>query len=219
MNSYSGVVISCLENLNNVRYVPPSDVARSLGRIVRFAGHTERPISVLTHSFSVAKEVQTIIDKSTNKKLLKHRNDVIVAALIHDATEAFISDIPVPFKTASQRELEDKIFFLINKGWNIKNIPSWGKALIKDADNNAASCEARNYGVKNYHMTGLKFLPPDEAFSSVYWANSVCPFERGFYVKRMWEIFEEIVQSGNTKTSLDSLNELSDTKELMDSLI
>lgn len=59
------------------------DIAHGLGRVCRFAGQTNRFYSVAEHCFHVARNVP-----------LEHAR----AALLHDASEAFIGDVTRPLK-------------------------------------------------------------------------------------------------------------------------
>lgn len=59
------------------------DIAHALNCIPRFNGHTKQPFSVLQHSIGVA---DLVADKYK------------LAALLHDASEAYICDIPSPMK-------------------------------------------------------------------------------------------------------------------------
>jgi uncharacterized protein len=67
------------------------DIAGSLARLPRFLGHTqgERPYSVAQHSCLVV----ALLDDSANRPLAQ-------AALMHDAHEAVMGDIPSPVKEA-----------------------------------------------------------------------------------------------------------------------
>lgn len=60
-----------------------SDICHALGRIQRFLGHTNFPITVLQHSLAVAACVP---------------QELRLEALLHDAAEAYTGDIPTPLK-------------------------------------------------------------------------------------------------------------------------
>lgn len=63
-------------------------IANALARIVRFAGHWERPVSVARHSMRVAERLRSGgYDIETQ-----------LQGLFHDAAEAFTTDIPSPLK-------------------------------------------------------------------------------------------------------------------------
>ena len=64
------------------------DICHALGRISRFNGHSNEPITVLEHSIMVGTE------------LYKRTGDAKLAllGLLHDASEAYMADIPRPFK-------------------------------------------------------------------------------------------------------------------------
>ena len=92
--TYSGRMVSASQDS-----VPSeSDIALSLSRQPRFAGMTRRWWSVLDHSIYVAE--LAIRDGESPR--------VVVAALLHDAHE-FTGDIPTPFKTAEQKEMQRRM--------------------------------------------------------------------------------------------------------------
>jgi 5'-deoxynucleotidase YfbR-like HD superfamily hydrolase len=64
------------------------DIAHSLSLICRFNGATEKFYSVAQHSVFVADKVKE--NGGTKEE--------IYSALMHDSSEAFISDVPSPFK-------------------------------------------------------------------------------------------------------------------------
>ena len=64
------------------------DIAHSLAMIPRFAGNTSRPYTVAEHSLMVMQMVEA----------MGHGPLICLQALLHDATEAFLGDIPSPVK-------------------------------------------------------------------------------------------------------------------------
>jgi len=77
-------------------------MAHALSNICRYAGHTKRFYSVAEHCCRVASMVGQ-----------KHK----LCALMHDATETFVSDIPSPIKDLFPeiRLLETSLWFAIGK--------------------------------------------------------------------------------------------------------
>lgn len=68
--------------------VDPYVLASALAKVNRFGGHTTRPYSVAEHSMHVCRLV-----REAGGTLDERR-----AALLHDAAEAFIGDLPTPLK-------------------------------------------------------------------------------------------------------------------------
>lgn len=115
------------------------DIAVSLGRTTRFAGHTQRFWPVLLHSFVVADLVS---------------EDVKGCALLHDAAESYLGDVPTPYKNKEMQWLEKKLLKNIlqthlaevyYKAW--KNNPDVWK-LVKVADTEAFLGEINVLGTK-----------------------------------------------------------------------
>lgn len=90
-----------------------SDIRHALGRAPRFAGHTTVPYSVLQHSVSVARFLEANGCSS----------EVILQGLMHDATEAYLCDIPTPFKRllTNYDVLEKELWNAIAEKYSIKN--------------------------------------------------------------------------------------------------
>lgn len=89
--------MSYIETISGMRVFLPgvekdqiilSDIRHALERAPRFAGHTNVPYSVLQHSVSVAKFLEEMGCSS----------EIVLQGLMHDATEAYLCDIPTPFK-------------------------------------------------------------------------------------------------------------------------
>lgn len=72
----------------NVDAIDIVDIAHSLSQKVRWNGHSVVPYSVGAHSIQAARRVRL---KGAGKNL-------ILAALLHDASEAYFADVPTPIK-------------------------------------------------------------------------------------------------------------------------
>ncbi|WP_041221824.1 HD domain-containing protein [Deinococcus geothermalis] len=68
--------------------IHPHDIAVALSRQPRFGGHTLRSYSVAQHSLVVAELLE----------VTGHTSAVVLQGLLHDATEAFVVDVPRPLK-------------------------------------------------------------------------------------------------------------------------
>src|SRR4051794_35682278 len=72
--------------------IDPGDIARALSNLCRFGGHSKAFYSVAQHSVIVC-------------DLLEQRGatpDELMAALLHDAAEAYLGDLPHPLKHRSE---------------------------------------------------------------------------------------------------------------------
>ncbi len=93
----------------------PDDIARALANVCRFGGHTRAFYSVAQHSVIVSELVQ------------ERGGDVedVFAALMHDATEAYLGDMPHPIKHRSPlgaafKEAEDRLEAVLQARFAIK---------------------------------------------------------------------------------------------------
>jgi 5'-deoxynucleotidase YfbR-like HD superfamily hydrolase len=107
------------------------DIAWSLSRQARFNGHTIPliPYSVAQHSVNVSMRVA---QKSSYKPLIR-------AALMHDAAESYISDIPSPIKHIPQvretiKAAEDKILRVVFEKFEILWPTAEEWEIIDEAD-------------------------------------------------------------------------------------
>jgi hypothetical protein len=76
-----------------VEDIDPADIARALSNLCRFGGHSKAFYSVAQHSAIVC-------------DLLDERGatpDELMAALLHDAAEAYLGDLPHPLKHRGER--------------------------------------------------------------------------------------------------------------------
>src|SRR5215468_4140701 len=112
----------------------PDDIARALANQCRFGGHCRNFYSVAQHSVIVSELVE------------ERGGDVedVFAALMHDATEAYLGDMPHPIKHRSSlgaafKEAEDNLEAVLNQHFNIKP----GVKEIKVADRALLATERR----------------------------------------------------------------------------
>lgn len=95
-----------------------TDIAHALSMQCRFTGHLHEMWSVAQHSLCVAELVPD-----------EHKKQ----ALIHDATEAYLCDIPTPFKVLmpDYQRIEDELWELIAARFNV---PKKLHPSVKEAD-------------------------------------------------------------------------------------
>lgn len=118
-----------------------SDIAIGLARHLRFAGQLPHEYSVLCHSFTVFQ----LVDEQYG-----------AYALLHDAGEAFIGDIPTPLKTEDIRAVELEIVESISESVGISwPWPEEAQRAVKDADLAALAAEAHALG----HAQAEKYWP------------------------------------------------------------
>jgi len=134
------------------------DIAHALSHICRFNGHCARFYSVAEHSIMVAREVYRALACHPRRDLLA------LTALLHDASEAYLCDVPRPLKRLNEmtayRDAERQTeIVLAEKFGLIFPLP----ALIKHADERALMTERRDL-VPNAHLAG-------------WTGNVVAPFE------------------------------------------
>lgn len=96
------------------------DIAHALSQLCRFGGHCNRFYSVAEHSVLVSHSVPP---------------QYALEALLHDATEAYVVDVPRPLKAALSRvyaNIEEGIWRVLAIKWDLPKIRS---LAVKNADN------------------------------------------------------------------------------------
>lgn len=93
-----------------------TDIAHALARICRFGGHTSGFISVARHSLEVLEWAKKSIGLDKAPQLAR-------TLLLHDASEAYLGDVPRPLKQhpafAFYREAEARLEGLIAKKFDL----------------------------------------------------------------------------------------------------
>jgi hypothetical protein len=129
------------------------DIAWALSRLPRFAGHTisDNPYSIAQHSVFVmelVKKLQRRDDDIINQSFFTHSGaglpplaittETLLHALMHDASEAYLLDVPTPLKRAPGMEaygtIESNMMGVIWKRSGMKPPTSIEKTVIGWAD-------------------------------------------------------------------------------------
>lgn len=148
------------------------DIAHALSRAPRFSGHTTEPWSVAEHCLLVT-------------AILRHQGynaKVQMAGLLHDATEAYICDVPSPLKWAMEhmdgpncayrmieRKVEEAIRKALQPEWTFA--PDYAIKAVKDADQIALLTEATAFihGGGTWTVNGHEpfFVGPRQAIDTL----------------------------------------------------
>src|SRR3954452_16540680 len=128
-----------------------ADIARALANVCRFGGHSRVFYSVAQHSVIVSRLVEERGGDAEDA----------FAALMHDATEAYLGDMPHPLKHRSPlgaafKEAEDHLEQAIRERFAIKpDVPE-----IKRAANTLLATELRALSGENWHWPELDGVEP-----------------------------------------------------------
>lgn len=136
------------------------DIAHALSHLCRFGGHVRGFLSVAQHSLNVARRCAP---------------EYRLYALLHDAAEAYILDIPRPLKSSlvfrsaqgdkTYRKLEDEILQAILWHFGLTMpIPN----AVKRADDQEAQLECYHYATQNRDILPAGYVPDRE--ESELWA-------------------------------------------------
>lgn len=114
-------------------HVNAADIAVALSRQPRFGGHTTRAYSVAQHSL-VVQQLLTVTQAAPH---------VLLQGLLHDATEAYVVDVPRPLKAMlpNYKEIESRVWEAVAAHFGI---PAELDPLVKWADEEALMHEARH---------------------------------------------------------------------------
>lgn len=138
------------------------DIAHALSLVNRYTGHTFEAYSVATHSLAVAKLVESRgFSKQTQ-----------LWALLHDATEAYLSDIAAPVKQspifAAYRAAEKELEAVIRARF-MPGVLGLKLAEVKQADWDMLLAE-RNEVLPSGAWERTQ--PPEDAVEAFGWANA-----------------------------------------------
>ena len=126
--------------------IDPADIARALANLCRFGGHCKAFYSVAQHSAIVC-------------DLLEERGatpNELMAALLHDAAEAYLGDLPHPLKHRSDlgaafRVAEKRLEAVIAERFALPD----AAARIKPLDKALLATERRSFSEVTWHWPEL----------------------------------------------------------------
>ncbi len=102
------------------------DIAHALSNLCRFGGHCLKFYSVAQHSIHVAQQ------------------SLPIAGLLHDATEAYLIDVPRPIKRnlTNYAEIENRLAVVIGERFNVDLLVL--PQIVKEADERMLQTEKRD---------------------------------------------------------------------------
>ncbi len=127
------------------------DIARALANQCRFGGHSRVFYSVAQHSVIVSRLVEERGGDAED----------VFAALMHDASEAYLGDMPHPLKHRSPlgaafKEAEEHLERAIREHFGIRaDVPE-----IKRADRALLATERRAFSAESWHWPELAGVEP-----------------------------------------------------------
>lgn len=125
--------------LANPAQIDIHDIAHALALINRFGGHTSRPYSVAEHSLHVC-------DILEDRLGVRHPA-ALIAALLHDAHEAYVGDMATPLKDAigaAWAAVEVRIQHQVQCRFGVRTSSTAYRGAIKQADLMALATERRD---------------------------------------------------------------------------
>jgi uncharacterized protein len=148
--------------------IDPGDIACALANVCRFGGHCRPFYSVAQHSVIVSRLVEERGGDAED----------VFAALMHDAAEAYLGDMPHPLKHRSPlgaafKAAEDHLEQAIRARFGIRA----GVPAIKRADRALLATERRAFSAESWHWPELDGI---EALDLALEAWSPAEAERAF---------------------------------------
>lgn len=141
------------------------DVATGLARIPRWAGATLRRWSVAQHSLMIERIARQFVSNIEETDVWA--SDLLrLIALWHDAHEFATGDIPFPFKTQEQRDLQEQI-----QEWLLKEVLGLSqlykqiehRPYVKKLDQKCVVAEAHTLC---HPRVAAEFLSPENGFGT-----------------------------------------------------
>ena len=124
ITTYTGKNFDPLEP--NMECLDVRDIAHALSLTCRGNGHVKQFFSVGQHCVNCAKEA---VERGYSQR-------VILGCLLHDASEAYMSDVPRPFKAVLKEyvQAEDKLIDLVYTRFLGSPLSEEEKELVREVD-------------------------------------------------------------------------------------
>lgn len=122
--TYTGKMIDV--NNPNENSIDTVDIAHALSQLCRASGHFKHFYSVAQHSINAMREA---VARGYSKR-------VCFACLIHDAQEAYLTDVPTPLKAEllRYREIEKSFEKTVLKKYKLYPLTEEERKLVKEID-------------------------------------------------------------------------------------
>jgi uncharacterized protein len=119
------------------------DIMHGLSNVCRFSGQTQEFYSVAQHSVLVSQIISTL--PAFEPLSVHERRPLLLASLLHDASEAYIVDVPTPIKRHlhGYLEIEEGVMRVIAQKFEL-DFALFSNPLIKQADTIALATEKRD---------------------------------------------------------------------------
>lgn len=150
------------------------DIAHALALQNRYAGHTSYPMSVAHHCLMVSRIVEEHRDlPALSTGCSSIDSGLSLAALLHDAAEAYLVDLPRPVKEAPgfadgykalERKLESAVEERFGLSSGVLNDPR-----VKRADDMALAHEANALGMLDRAPRNWRLHAPPDCLDHVTW--------------------------------------------------
>jgi 5'-deoxynucleotidase YfbR-like HD superfamily hydrolase len=131
--------------------IDPADIAQALSNLCRFGGHSRAFYSVAQHSVIVS----DLLEQTGAAP------DAVMAALLHDASEAYLGDLPHPIKHRSElgarfKEAETQLEAVIARRFGLPD----ASADIKPLDRSLLATERRTFSREAWAWPELEGIEP-----------------------------------------------------------
>lgn len=157
IQTYTGIMVNPLAMTPGEIHL--QDIAHALGNICRFTGHTSRFYSVAEHSINVCMVADYLMAQAPPDRICFKDGylNTKLAALLHDANEAYLSDVCRPLKVLAEyafyRDAEARLQTMIEAKYLGVNAPGSKphltgdpsvQKIVKMADDIMLGIEARD---------------------------------------------------------------------------